>query len=198
VNAGQIRDIDWPGRIRYIFLKWQHNSDIGNTFRAVSFPRGYCQYALRDTPGGVNLKSTLQAGLTFEYQYKVPENKTVPQLFPEFPEGNEMPVVFATGFMVGLFEFVCIKALQEHLDWPGEMTVGTHIDVSHLAATPPGMIVTVTVRLTEVEGRKLVFRIEAFDEADKISEGTHRRFVINRDKFNAGVEKKAAAAGSGT
>ena len=111
----------------------------------------------------LKLKSTLQAGLTFEYRYQVPENKTVPHLFPEFPEGAEMPEVFATGYMVGLFEFVCIKALHEHLDWPDEMTVGTHVDVSHLAATPAGMAVTVKVELTEVSGRKLTFRIEAYD-----------------------------------
>ena len=141
------------------------------------------------------MESTLQAGLTFEYRYKVPENKTVPYLFPEFPEGAEMPKVFATGFMVGLFEFVCIKALQEHLNWPDEMSVGTHVNISHLAATPAGMIVTVKVTLSEVSGRKLSFNIEAFDDADKISEGTHQRFVIDRDKFNVGVEKKAESIG---
>jgi len=138
----------------------------------------------------LNLKSTLQVGFTFEYRYEVPENKTVPHLFPEFPEGAEMPEVFATGFIVGLFEFVCIKALRDHLDWPEEMTVGTHVSISHLAATPGGMTVTVKVTLAEVSGRKLSFSIEAFDDTDKISEGTHQRFVIDRDKFNVGVEKE--------
>lgn len=141
------------------------------------------------------MKSTLRAGLTFEYRYEVPENKTVPHLFPEFPEGAEMPEVFATGFMVGLFEFVCIKALHDHLDWPEEMTVGTHVNISHLAATPAGMTVTVKATLAEASGRKLSFNIKAFDDADKISEGTHQRFVIDRDKFNSGVEKKAKGRG---
>ena len=136
------------------------------------------------------MKPTLQAGLTFEYRYNVPENKTVPHMFPEFSEGSEMPEVFATGFLVGLFEFVCIKALHDHLNWPEEMTVGTHVNISHIAATPPGMTVTVKVNLTEVAGRKLSFLIEAFDELDKISEGTHQRFIVDRDKFNAGVKKK--------
>ncbi len=111
-------------------------------------------------------------------------------MFPEFSEGSEMPEVFATGFLVGLFEFVCIKALHDHLNWPKEMTVGTHINISHLAATPPGMTVTVKVSLTEVAGRKLSFHIEAFDEQDKISKGTHQRFIIDREKFNAGVKEK--------
>jgi fluoroacetyl-CoA thioesterase len=101
-----------------------------------------------------------------------------------------MPRVFATGFMVGLFEFTCIKAVNPFLAWPEEMTVGTHINVSHLAATPPGMTITVRVKLEKVEGRKLSFFIEAFDEADKISEGTHQRFIINTAAFNASVAAK--------
>jgi fluoroacetyl-CoA thioesterase len=136
------------------------------------------------------MKTSLKAGQVSELKYQVPENKTVPHIFPEFPEGREMPEVLATGFMIGLFEFACIKALHDHLDWPREMTVGTHINVSHLAATPPGMTVTVRVSLTEIAGRKLTFHIEAFDEVDKISEGSHQRFVIDRAKFNAGISGK--------
>jgi fluoroacetyl-CoA thioesterase len=142
------------------------------------------------------LEATLKEGMTLEYHYNVPENKTVPHLFPEFPEGGEMPRVLATGFLVGLFEFVCIKALHEHLDWPNEMTVGTQININHIAATAPGMTVTVKVHLTEIKGRKLLFNIEAFDELDKISEGTHQRFVVDRDAFNAGVEEKIVRVGA--
>jgi len=133
---------------------------------------------------------SLQPGLSYEFQYKVPEDKTVPYLFPDLPEGSQMPKVLATGFMVGLFEFTCIKAVNPYLNWPKEMTVGTHINVSHLAATPPGMTVTVKILLEKVDGRKLSFSIEAFDEADKISSGTHQRFIINTDTFNAAVASK--------
>jgi fluoroacetyl-CoA thioesterase len=133
---------------------------------------------------------SLQPGMTFEFQYIVPEDKTVPHLFPDIPEGKAMPKVFATGFMVGLFEFTCIKAVNPFLDWPREMTVGTHINVSHLAATPPGMTITVKVTLEKVEGRKLSFAIEAFDEVDKISTGTHQRFIINTASFNESVASK--------
>lgn len=138
------------------------------------------------------MNDALQPGLTFEFSYEVPENKTVPHLFPEFPEGGEMPNVFATGFMVGLFEFTCIKAIRPYLDWPHEMSVGTHINVSHLAATPPGMRITVKITLDEVAGRKLSFSIEAFDEADKISAGTHQRFIIDTQSFNKAVSAKKA------
>ncbi len=62
-----------------------------------------------------------------EFRFKVPENKTVPYLYPESAEFQEMPKVFATGFMVGLLEWVCIKAINPYLNWPNEQTVGTHI-----------------------------------------------------------------------
>lgn len=136
------------------------------------------------------MSNSLRAGMTFEFIFKVPENKTVPHLYPEFEEGAVMPRVFATGYMVGLFEFACIKAINPHIDWPREQTVGTHIDVSHTAATPPGMTVTVRGRLESVEGRKLMFSIEAGDEVDRISKGTHQRFIIQAEKFNATVAIK--------
>ncbi len=137
------------------------------------------------------MKETLKPGLTFSFNYTVPEDKTVPHLFTEFEELALMPKVFATGFMVGLFECACIQALNPHLDWPEEQTVGIGIDASHLAATPPGFTITVRGTLTKVEGKKLTFSIEADDGADKISEATHVRYVIKADKFNAAVAEKA-------
>jgi fluoroacetyl-CoA thioesterase len=136
------------------------------------------------------MKDTLKPGLTFEFQFKVPENKTVPHLYPEMPEGQVMPKVFATGYLVGLFEFSCIKFINPHLDWPEEQSVGIGININHTAATPPGFTVTVRGRLEKVEGKKLSFSLSADDGVDKISEGTHERFVINAEKFNAGVEAK--------
>ncbi len=140
------------------------------------------------------MESTLKPGFTFEFDYTVPENKTVPFLFPEFPEGAAMPKVLATGYMIGLFEFACIKAINPHIDWPREQTVGIHINVSHTAATPPGLTVKVKGELIEVKGRKLSFRLEASDGIDKISEGTHDRFIIAADKFNNALEVKASKA----
>ena len=135
---------------------------------------------------------TWQEGFEFEFVYKVPQDKTVPHLFPEFPEGREMPDVFATGYMVGLFEFACIKAINDHIDWPRQQTVGIHINVSHTAATPPGFTVTVKGRLDKIDGRKLSFSLSAHDGLDTISKGTHDRFIIDADKFNAAVAKKMA------
>lgn len=136
----------------------------------------------------------LPPGLTSEFRFQVPENKTVPFLYPEAPEFQVMPKVLATGFMVGLFEWACIQALNPYIDWPDEQTVGIGVQFSHLAATPPGLTVTAHVKLEKVEGKKLTFSIVADDGVDKISEGTHERFIINAAKFNAKVEAKAALA----
>lgn len=136
------------------------------------------------------MSDTLREGMAFELSYTVPEDKTVPHLYPEAEEFQQMPHVFATGFMVGLFEWACIKALRPHLDWPREQTVGTHVNFSHISATPPGLTVTVKGRLDRIEGRRLSFSIEADDGVDKISEGTHERFIIYPDKFNQKVAEK--------
>ena len=136
------------------------------------------------------MKNSLQPGLTHIFKFKVPENKTVPHLYPESPEFQAMPNVLATGFMVGLFEWTCIQAINPHIDWPREQSVGIDVKLNHIAATPPGLTVTVTVKLKDVEGRKLVFSIVAHDGIDKISEGTHDRFIIDAAKFNAKMAAK--------
>ncbi len=136
------------------------------------------------------MKETLKPGIRFEHKFIVSQSKTVPALYPESDEFMAMPEVFATGFLVGFLEWACIKAINPHLDWPQEQTVGTHIDVSHEAATPPGLEVTATVELLSVEGRKLVFAVEAHDGIDLISKGRHERFVINKEKFDAKLGAK--------
>ena len=139
------------------------------------------------------MKNSLQPGLTYTFKFKVPENKTVPHLLPESPEFQAMPEVLATGFMVGLFEWTCIQAINPHIDWPREQTVGIDVKLNHIAATPPGLTVTINVKLEEVDGRKLVFSIVADDGIDKISEGTHDRFIIDAAKFNAKMAAKINA-----
>jgi len=136
------------------------------------------------------MKDTLKPGIRYEHKFIVPPTKTVPALYPESEEFAAMPEVFATGFLVGFLEWACIKAINPHIDWPREQTVGTHIDVSHLAATPPGLEVTANVELIAVEGKKLVFSVEAHDGVDMISKGRHERFVINKEKFDAKVGAK--------
>lgn len=145
---------------------------------------------------GENMKDTLKPGIESEFEFNIPETKTVPALYPESAEFQEMPEVFATGFLVGFLEWACIKAINPHLDWPGEQTVGTHIDVSHTAATPAGFEVTAKVKLIEVDGRRLLFEVEAHDGIDLISKGTHERFIINKEKFNSKMKEKIMRKGT--
>ena len=140
------------------------------------------------------MKDTLKPGLTHRFQFRIPPTKTVPHLYPESQMFREMPEVLATGYMVGLMEWACIEALRPHLDWPREQSVGTRVELSHLAATPPGLTVTVDVRLDRVEGRKLSFTISADDGVERISEGTHERMVIDSARFVAKVGEKARRA----
>jgi fluoroacetyl-CoA thioesterase len=140
------------------------------------------------------MKPSLQPGITHTFTFRVPRSKTVAALYPEAAEFEAMPAVFATGFLVGFVEWTCIQAVNPHLDWPTEMTLGTHVDLSHTAPTPPGMDVTARVTLTHVEGRKLTFDVEVRDDAEVIGTGKHERFVIEAGKFNAKVARKAEQA----
>ena len=137
------------------------------------------------------MKPTLKPGMTHRFSYKVPENKTVPYTFPESPEIAAMPKVLATGYMIVLMEWVCTQLLAPHLD-SGEGSLGVHVDVSHLAATLPGMTVTVDVECAAVAGQRVAFKVKAHDGVDLIGEGRHDRFVVKWDTFNARVAAKAA------
>jgi len=137
------------------------------------------------------MKPTLKAGLTHRFSYKVPENKTIPYTYPESPEIASMPKVFATSFMIVLMEWVCTQLLAQHLD-PGEGSLGVHVDISHLAATPPGMTVTVDVARIEVAGPRVTFKVKAHDGMDMIGEGRHERFIVTWDKFNSRLAAKVA------
>ena len=136
------------------------------------------------------MKETLQPGLQFSFSYPVPATRTVPHLLPEAEEFQVMPEVLASGYMVGIIEWTCIQALNPHLDWPREQSVGVGFQLSHVAATPAGLTVTVQVELKNVEGRKLTFAIRAEDDCDLISEGIHERFVIDAARFNDKVAAK--------
>ena len=136
------------------------------------------------------MKETLKPGIRFEHQFLVTANKTVPALYPESPEFLAMPEVFATGYLVGLLEWACIMAIKPHLDWPVEQSLGTHINVSHEAAMPPGLTVTASVELLAVEGRKLTFTVLAHDGVDLIAKGTHQRYVIEKARFDNKISSK--------
>jgi fluoroacetyl-CoA thioesterase len=142
------------------------------------------------------MKATLQPGIKARFSYQIPLEKTVPHVYREAAEFQEMPQVFATGFMIALIEWTCVKALEPHLD-EGEGSVGVHVDVSHDAATPVGFEVTVDVECTEVSGRKVWFEVRAHDGADLIGEGYHQRFIVEWERFNKRMADKAAKKAGG-
>jgi predicted thioesterase len=99
--------------------------------------------------------------------------------------------VFATPAMVALMEGAACQALEGHLG-PGQTSVGVRLDVAHLAPTPPGVEVRARAELVEVDGRRLVFRVEAFDAQERIGEGTHERALVDPQRLLARANAKRA------
>ncbi len=103
--------------------------------------------------------------------------------------GSGMLPVFATPSMIALMEKAAAESVAPQLD-AGMTTVGTKLDVAHTAATPVGMTVRAETELTEIDGRRLIFTVRAFDELGEIGSGTHERFIVNAEKFLAKAEIK--------
>jgi fluoroacetyl-CoA thioesterase len=142
------------------------------------------------------MKAELKPGLHHLQMLKVDRSLTVPALSSAFPSFADMPPVLATACLVGFMEWACIEALHPFLD-EGEQTLGTHIDVSHVAPTPAGMMISAEVELMAVEGRKLRFKVSCRDEDGLIGEGFHERAVIDHARFMARVASKAQKSGTG-
>jgi fluoroacetyl-CoA thioesterase len=104
-----------------------------------------------------------------------------------------LPPVFATPMMVMLMENAALNAIKPYLE-ASESCVGTHVDVTHLAATPAGMTVTAQAQVTAVNGRKIEFRIEASDGIDTIGVATHERVIIDRSRMAERLKAKSTQA----
>jgi fluoroacetyl-CoA thioesterase len=129
------------------------------------------------------MSEELKAGLTHKIERQVTEDLSAQKVFPHVPN------VYATRAMVGHFEETCAEMVLPYLG-EGEQTVGIGMKFSHIAATPIGMKVRFTAKLVEVEGKKLTFEVEGFDEVEKIGQATHERFIINAEKFNSKIAQK--------
>lgn len=121
----------------------------------------------------------------------VEDRLTVPAVFPCAPAFQRMPRVLATAYLVGLVERACIELLNERLG-VDQYSVGTHVDVSHDAPTPVGVLVTADVTLQSVRGRRLWFQVMVRDEDDLVAKGRHERVLIDIERFMKGVDRKAA------
>lgn len=134
----------------------------------------------------------IHLGLRYERTIAVDAPLTVPSVAAAFTGFADMPPVFATAFMVGFVEWACIEALRPYLD-AHQRTVGTHVDMTHVAATPIGMKVTAAVELVAVEGRSLRFKVECRDDVEVIGQGFHERAIIDADKFMQRVRRKGGS-----
>jgi predicted thioesterase len=108
--------------------------------------------------------------------------------------GNEGVPVFGTPALLSYIEWTCREAVEEALP-EGSLTVGTWVDLKHMAATPEGMKVTFRAKLVDVDGRKLTFEVEAHDEVEKIGEARHERFYLDAKKFLTKAQEKASSKG---
>ncbi len=135
-------------------------------------------------------KAPLEVGLRHSQSVVVDDRLTVPAMSGSFASLADMPPVFATAYLVALSEWTCVELIRPYLA-PGQHSVGTHVDISHIAATPIGMRATAEVELIAVEGRRLRFKILCRDERDVIGEGFHERALIDVAKFMDRVEAKS-------
>jgi fluoroacetyl-CoA thioesterase len=134
------------------------------------------------------MSSVFEVGMSRELKIKTSVDHSARHFYANLPD------VFATPFLGGLMERVSAELLDEKLN-AGEQSVGVSMNLKHLAATPLGMEIRVRTEISAVEGRKVTFQLEAFDETEKIGEAVHERFIIQADKFNARVVDKAKKAG---
>ncbi len=135
---------------------------------------------------------TFQPGHRFEWQYTIPERASVPRLYHDTPFCRDMPDVLATGFLVGMMELACLHGMMPFVDWPREQSLGTMVSFQHLAPTPPGMTLRIQGELLEVAGRRLRFRVEAWDDVEKVCEGIHERCLIDTERFAGKLAHKEA------
>ena len=125
----------------------------------------------------------ISAGLKGHAEIVVGDEHTAPSI------GSGKVRVLATPVMINLIEAAALDAVERLLP-PGYQSLGTHLDVHHVAATPVGMRAKATAVVDRVEDRKIFFKVEASDEADLIGHGTHERVVVNVAKFDQRIQKK--------
>ena len=133
------------------------------------------------------MKASLQKGLSHKKTLKVDEARCIGFM------GKE-GMVYATPRMVSDVEYACRDFLLEHLD-PGEDSVGTHVSIDHLAATPLGLDVTIEITVSEIDRRKVTFSFSVKDPVEEVGRGTHVRFVVETGKTRERLAAKRAKAG---
>ena len=129
--------------------------------------------------------SKLKVGLKGSASIKVGDDQTAPRV------GSGRVRVLATPVMINMMEAASLDAIENLLP-PGHQSLGTQLNVGHYAATPVGMGLRATATVTRVEGRTVEFRVEAFDDKERVGDGTHTRVVVNVERFDQRVQRKLA------
>ncbi len=132
----------------------------------------------------MDLMDWLQPGASVSQSTIVTKKHTAPHV------GSGLAPVLATPVLVNLFEAAALAVIEHKLP-PGTQSLGTRLDIRHIAATPTRMQVEVTATLSKIEGRNLIFELVASDEVEQIGSGTHRRVVVDAEKFVLRVQAKA-------
>lgn len=127
--------------------------------------------------------SRLKIGLKGHAAIVVGEAQTAPRV------GSGRVRVLATPVMINMMEAAALDAVENLLP-AGHQSLGTHLDVGHYAATPVGMTLRATAEVTKIDGRHIEFRVEAFDDKERIGDGTHARVVVNVERFDQRIQKK--------
>ncbi len=129
------------------------------------------------------MRGKIDVGRTYQVQTRVEEWMTAEKA------GNKGVDVLSTPMLVQLVEDASMQCLAPLMD-ENEISLGTHVDIAHLAATPVGLIVRTEVEVIKVDGKRVEFAFSAFDEREKIADGTHERYVTTREKFKERLEEK--------
>ena len=127
--------------------------------------------------------SRLRPGLKGQAEILVGEEHTAPQV------GSGMVRVLATPVMINMMEAAALDAIEKLLP-EGHQSLGTHLNIGHYAATPVGMRLRATAEVTKIDGRNVEFRVEAFDDKERIGDGTHTRVVVNVARFDQRIQRK--------
>ena len=133
----------------------------------------------------------IQPGQTFRHTFVVSDKKTVPSIYPESAIFQNMPDVFATGFLVAFLEWTCVELIHPYLDNDKFVSLGTKVNFSHLLPTPVGLSVKSTSLLTEKKNNRLTFYCYAYDKEVNISEVYHERVIVEREWFEKKIQKKS-------
>lgn len=129
------------------------------------------------------MRGKIDVGRTYQVQTRVEEWMTAEKA------GNKGVDVLSTPMLVQLVEDASMQCLAPLMD-ENEISLGTHIDIAHLAATPVGLIARTEVEVIKVDGKRVEFAFSTFDEREKIADGTHERYIMTREKFSERLEEK--------